>query len=126
MRAQTDPEVKRPLSRAKLITGLEEAFAKCVSKPMRSAQTVPVPDEPDATFLAMPASEEGGKPAVNVLIVTPGNSSRNLPAVNASAKVFDVVTGQSEMAMEGAELTACRTAATSALAATSATWRQGQ
>lgn len=117
MKVFSDAQVKEALPWEGLISQLREAFATGVSQPLRTAHTIPVPGEPDASFLAMPAWEEGGKLAVKILFIAPGNSARNLPAVNASVMVFDAVTGQAEAAMEGGELTARRTAATSALAA---------
>jgi len=117
MKVILDAQVKDLLPWDVLISELREAFSTGVSQPLRTAHTIPVPGEPDASFLAMPAWEEGGKLAVKILFIAPGNSARNLPAVNASVMVFDAVTGQAEAAMEGAELTARRTAATSALAA---------
>ncbi len=117
MKVFSDAQVKDALPWKELILQLRDAFAKGVSQPLRTAHTIPVPGEPDASFLAMPAWEEGGKLAVKILFIAPGNSARNLPAVNASVIVFDAVTGQAEAAMEGGELTARRTAATSALAA---------
>ncbi|SLN73364.1 L-lysine cyclodeaminase [Falsiruegeria litorea R37] len=117
MKVFSDASVAEALPWQALIADLRQAFAQGVSQPLRTAHTIPVPGEPDATFLAMPAWEEGGKLAVKILFIAPGNTGRNLPAVNASVMVFDAVTGQAEAAMEGAELTARRTAATSALAA---------
>lgn len=117
MKLFKDEDVKNALPWARLIDELREAFAKGVTQPLRSAHTVNVPNEPGATFLTMPAWEEGGKLAVKILFIAPGNSTRNMPAVNASVMVYDAVTGQAEAVMEGAELTARRTAATSALAA---------
>lgn len=117
MKLFTDGDVKAALPWPLLISELRDTFAKGVTQPLRSAHPVPVPGEPDATFLAMPAWEEGGKLAVKILFIAPGNASRNLPAVNATVMVFDAVTGQAEAVMEGAELTARRTAATSAMAA---------
>lgn len=117
MRVFSDAQVQEVLPWKELISELKDAFAKGVSLPLRTAHTVPVPGEPDTSFLAMPAWEVGGKLAVKILYIVPGNSARNLPAVNATVLVFDAVTGQVQAAMEGAELTARRTAATSALAA---------
>ena len=117
MKVFSDAQVKKALPWRGLIDELRATFAKGVSQPLRTAHTIPVPGEPDASFLAMPAWEEGGKLAVKILFIAPGNSTRQLPAVNASVMVFDAVTGQVEAAMEGAELTARRTAAASALAA---------
>lgn len=117
MKLFTNQDVKAALPWSPLISELREAFAKGVSQPLRTAHSVPVPGEPDASFLAMPAWEEGGKLAVKILFIAPGNAERGLPAVNASVMVFDAVNGQAEAVMEGAALTARRTAATSAMAA---------
>lgn len=117
MRLFTDKDVRAALPWPRLIDELREAFARGVTQPLRSAYPVPVPDGPNSTFLTMPAWEEGGKLAVKILFIVPSNATRNLPAVNATVVVFDAVTGQAEAVMEGAELTARRTAATSAMAA---------
>jgi ornithine cyclodeaminase len=117
MRVFSDAQVQEVLPWKALISGLKETFAKGISLPLRTAHTVPVPGEPDASFLAMPAWEVGGKLAVKMLYIVPGNSVRGLPTINATVLVFDAVTGQVQAAMEGGELTARRTAATSALAA---------
>lgn len=117
MKLFTDSDVKAALPWHMLIAELKDTFAKGITQPLRTAHPVPVPGEPDATFLAMPAWEEGGKLAVKILFIAPGNAKRDLPAVNATVMVFDAVTGQAEAVMEGAELTARRTAATSAMAA---------
>lgn len=117
MKVISDAQVREALPWEGLISELRQAFVKGVSQPLRTAHAIPVPGEPDAAFLAMPAWEVGGKLAVKTIIIAPGNSARGLPAVNASVMVFDAVTGRAEAAMEGAELTARRTAATSAMAA---------
>jgi ornithine cyclodeaminase len=117
MRLFTDSDVKAALPWDRLIDEIRTAFATGVSQPLRTAHAVPVPGEPDAAFLAMPAWEEGGKLAVKILFIAPGNARRDLPAVNATVMVFDAVTGRAEAVMEGGELTARRTAATSAMAA---------
>lgn len=117
MKMFLDSQMPKALPWKELIEGLRDGFAAGVSQPLRTAHKVPVPGEPDATFLAMPAWQEGGKLAVKMLFIAPGNTRRSLPAVNASIMLFDAVTGRAEAVMEGAELTARRTAATSALAA---------
>ena len=55
MKLFTDSDVKAALPWPRLIDELRDAFAKGVSQPLRSAHQIPVPGEPDATFLAMPA-----------------------------------------------------------------------
>lgn len=117
MKVLSDSHVKHALPWKMLINELRHGFVKGVEQPLRASYTVPVPGEPDASLLIMPAWEEGGKLAVKILFISHGNSIRGMPAVNASVMVFDAVTGLAEATMEGGELTARRTAATSALAA---------
>jgi ornithine cyclodeaminase len=76
-----------------------------------------VPGEPDATVLLMPAWVPGGFAGVKVANVVPGNSERNLPAVSAQYLLSDARTGEMLALVDGGELTARRTAAASALAA---------
>ena len=123
MAALKDPEAKRPLSRAKLVSRPDEVFAKRASRPLRSAWTAPVPGESDAGLLAMPESKESGRPTANPLIAMPEITSWNLSAPSAPARLPVAVTGQPEMATEGADPAACGAAATSKPAAVSATWR---
>ena len=120
----TDPEAMRPLSRAGRVSELERVLARRASRPFRSACTAPVPGETDAPSPAMSATKDGGRPAATCSIAMPEISSRNLSAPIAPAKSLDAATGQSEMAMEGAELAACRAEATSKPAAAPATWRE--
>ena len=110
-------EVRAALPWDALIESLRDAFASGATQPLRTVHTVPVPGEAPASFVAMPAWEAGGKLAVKLVFVTPGNTARNLPSVHSTVLVFNAVSGAAEAVMEGAELTARRTAAASALAA---------
>jgi ornithine cyclodeaminase len=65
----------------------------------------------------MPAWEPGGYAGVKVVNVVPGNSERNLPAISAQYLLSDARTGEMLALIDGGELTARRTAAASALAA---------
>lgn len=117
MRAFDRTDVRDALPWRQLIDGLRETFRTGCVQPLRTVHQVKVPGEPDASFFMMPAWQEGGKLAVKILFICPGNANRDLPAVNGSIVVFDAVTGAPEAILEGSEVTARRTAAASALAA---------
>ncbi|WP_424830112.1 ornithine cyclodeaminase family protein [Ruegeria sp.] len=99
-----------------LIDQMEELFANGLTSPDRHHHTMPMQEEPDATLLLMPAwTETLG--CVKVVTATPGNSARKLPAIAGSVLVFDRTTGEHLALLDGAVLTARRTAAASALGA---------
>ena len=100
----------------RLIHALEEAFRSDVAVPRRAHHQVHVPGSPDATLLMMPAWRSGRFIGVKIATVFPGNTARNLPAVNASYLLIDANTGECVAILDGAELTLRRTAAASALA----------
>ena len=99
-----------------LIDAIEAAFAAGGTAPLRHHHRMTRPGEPDATLLLMPAwgAEFGGVKVVNA---TPGAAARGLPAIAASYLLFDAATGAHLALIDGATLTARRTAAASALAA---------
>src|SRR3546814_17530398 len=66
----------------------------------------------------MPAWISGRYIGVKIANVVPGNTDRALPAVSSSYILSDGRTGEIQAVIEGGELTARRTAAASALAAT--------
>jgi ornithine cyclodeaminase len=76
-----------------------------------------VPGERHATLLLMPAWVPGQYAGVKILSVFPDNAQRSLPAIFGTYLLSSAKTGQMLAAIEGGELTARRTAATSALAA---------
>ncbi|WP_170575933.1 ornithine cyclodeaminase family protein [Ruegeria atlantica] len=101
---------------AALIEQMATLFASGQPCPDRHHHTMPMQDEPDATLLLMPAwTNEVG--CVKVVTATPGNTARKLPAIAGSVLVFDRNTGAHLALLDGATLTARRTAAASALAA---------
>lgn len=77
---------------------------------------MPKPDEDDATLLLMPVWNQAYG-CVKIATVTPGNAGRGLPAVTASVLVFENHSGQHIALLDGATLTARRTAAAAALGA---------
>lgn len=110
-------QVREKLDWESLIGSIYQTARKGCEQPLRTAHTVKVPGEPDATFLMMPAWQSGGKLAVKLAFIAPGNAERDLPAVSASVVTFDARTGEPLSIIDGGEVTARRTAATSALAA---------
>jgi ornithine cyclodeaminase/alanine dehydrogenase-like protein (mu-crystallin family) len=101
-----------------LIAAISQVFAGGATAPQRHHHTMDKSGEPNAVLLLMPAWAKGfGVGGVKIVNVTPGNASRGLPAITASYLVFDEITGEHKAILDGATLTAMRTAAVSALAA---------
>src|SRR5579871_1540576 len=100
-----------------LVSALEAMFRDGCTAPVRHHHTVPVPGGPDATLLLMPAWHAGRYIGIKMVTIFPGNSDRRLPAVAAQYLLLDGDTGAVLAMIDGGELTARRTAATSALAA---------
>jgi len=69
------------------------------------------------TSLVMPAWTPGGHYGVKIVNVAAGNAERGLPALHASYLLHDASTGAPLALIDGDEITARRTAAASALAA---------
>jgi len=110
-------EIKRLLPLDDLIEALRGGFISGCEVPLRHHHTMNIPGEPDATLLLMPAwngTELGGIKLVNV---NPGNADRGMAALSASYLLFDTRTGHHLGILDGGEITARRTVAASALAA---------
>ncbi len=68
-------------------------------------------------LLIMPAWRKSGVLVTKLITAYPGNAARDLPAISGIVAVFDAETGAMLMVIDGRSLTARRTAATAALAA---------
>ena len=96
-----------------LIAALERQFVEGCEVPARHVHAVG-----DAlTALVMPAWRPGRYFGLKVVNVAPGNAARGLPGLFATYQLFDATTGAPLALIDGGELTARRTAAASALAA---------
>ena len=109
--------VREALAWKSLVEALRELFRKGCEAPVRHHHDVMVPGEPDATLLLMPAWVSGEYLGVKVANVFPGNAGRGMPAISASYLLASGRTGEMLAIIDGGELTARRTAAASALAA---------
>ena len=110
-------EVRTLLPWGPLIEAVREMFRAGCEMPVRHHHTVEVPGDPDATLLLMPAWLPGEYLGVKMATIFPGNTAREQDAVAASYILMDGRSGETLAIIDGGELTARRTAATSVLAA---------
>lgn len=101
----------------RLLPALEAMFREGCTAPVRHAHTIPVPGAADGILLLMPAWQSGSYLGIKLVTVFPGNAALHLPAVSAGYILMSGKTGNVLAMIDGEELTAKRTAATSALAA---------
>ena len=100
-----------------LVGAIRETFRAGCEMPAKHEHFVQAAGEPDGKLLLMPAWTVGGHIAVKVANVFPGNAARGIPSVNAVVLLMDARTGAVLALIDGGEVTARRTAASSALAA---------
>jgi ornithine cyclodeaminase len=117
MRSFDAEAVRSRLGWPRILAALEETLRAEVEAPLRAHHRVPVPGQPDATLLAMPAWRRGRRLGVKLVTVFPGNADRGRRAVAAVYVLFDAVDGTPIAILDGEELTARRTAGASAYAA---------
>ncbi|NPX96657.1 ornithine cyclodeaminase family protein, partial [Pseudomonas aeruginosa] len=113
LRFFSNAEVAERLSYPQLIEALRIGLAKPCSAPLRSCHALPA----QASLLQMPVWQAGAGIGVKLVTVFPGNGARGLPAVAAVFALFDGEDGRPLALLEASELTARRTACSSALAA---------
>jgi ornithine cyclodeaminase/alanine dehydrogenase-like protein (mu-crystallin family) len=94
------------------IDALERAFAQLDADalPLRSHLEVP-----GGELLVMPAHGQGGV-GVKLVTISPGNAERGLPLIHGVFVLFSSQTLQADAILDGAALTALRTAAVSGVA----------
>ena len=103
----------RALEFPALIAALERMFITGCEVPARHVHAV----GDTLTALLMPAWQPGRYFGLKVVNVASGNAARGLPGLFATYQLFDANTGTPLALIDGGELTARRTAAASALAA---------
>lgn len=103
---------------ARLVPALAAMFASgCIVPPRQVHEIGMTAGGTGFTSLVMPAWLEGRYYGVKVVNIAPGNAARGLAGLHASYLLHDATTGVPLALVDGDELTARRTAATSALAA---------
>lgn len=100
-----------------LIEALRQMFRSGCETPPRQHYTIPVQGAGDGTLLLMPAWQAGRHIGVKVATIFPGNEARHHPSLLGTYLLLDGSTGRPLAALDAAGLTARRTAAASALAA---------
>ncbi len=117
MRIVSAADVEAALDFASLVERLRQAFRRDIVVPLRHHHTVETPQGVDATLLLMPAWQTGRHIGIKMVTIFPGNAERGLPAVMGAYLLLDGETGSPLAMIDGPMLTARRTAAASALAA---------
>jgi len=118
MRVISKEEVIERLPYKELIEALRDMFASGAVAPLRHHHTMTTDEGPDSTLLLMPSwASSSGFGGVKLVNVNPTNREIGLPSISASYLLFDQKTGQHLCLMDASEMTARRTAAASALAA---------
>jgi ornithine cyclodeaminase len=113
MRVVAGDELRARLSMTAAIDALDAAFARedpSLTSPLRTTLATPA-----GTLLSMPAAGEAGV-GVKLVTLSEFNPQRGLPFTQAVYVLFDGMTQAPEAVIDGAELTALRTAAVSGLA----------
>ncbi|MDP1900131.1 MAG: ornithine cyclodeaminase family protein [Rubrivivax sp.] len=113
----TAADLRARLPMAALVQALREAFISGCEVPLRHSHAL----GGAGTLLLMPAWPRAGSSGrhfgVKAVTIFPGNGALGLPGVHAVYALFDARTGVPVALLDGSELTARRTAAASALAA---------
>ncbi len=117
MRVYDAAQTEAALPFDRLIAALRQRFAQGCVVPPRHAHTIVRADGPPLTSLIMPAWVPGGSYGVKVVNVAPGNAALGLPGLHATYLLHDATTGVPVALLDGDAITARRTAAASALAA---------
>ncbi|MEN3150962.1 ornithine cyclodeaminase family protein [Neorhizobium sp. IRAMC:178] len=112
-----EAQTRDALPFAELIAAIEAMFRSECVMPVRHHHEMEVPGEANAVMLLMPAWVPGDHIGVKILNLFPDNHLRSLSTIFGSYLLSSGKTGEMLAIVEGGELTARRTAATSALAA---------
>jgi ornithine cyclodeaminase/alanine dehydrogenase-like protein (mu-crystallin family) len=121
MRVISAAEIDQILTFPVLVEALRQGFASDITVPLRHHHAIERAGSATATHLLMSAwtNDAAGKSFLGTKIVNvfPDNGKRGLPSIYGIYLLMSGQTGETLAAMDGTRLTAWRTAATSALAA---------
>ena len=119
MRIVTADDISRVLTYPALTDALEAAFRADIEAPPRHAHMIPQPTGSDAKLLLMPAWTTSGERLLGCKVVSvfPDNARSGKPSVSGSYLLMSGDSGETLAVMDGAAITAWRTACASALAA---------
>ena len=117
MRFYDAETIRAALPWPRIIDALRGALRSDVHAPLRVRHSIAVPGQASGSLLMMPAWRKGGRLGVKLVTVFPGNADRGARSVGAVYILFDASDGRPLALFEGEEITARRTAAASALAA---------
>ena len=101
----------------RLIPALRERFAQGCEVPLRHSHLIAGASDGALTSLIMPAWVPGRYYGVKTVNIATGNARFGLPGLHSTYLLYDAVTGVPLAWMDGDQITARRTAAASALAA---------
>lgn len=107
----------RQLAFPGLIEALRRMFVEGCEVPLRHSHRIDGPDGPAGDVLIMPAWRAGRRLGIKTVTIFPGNRAHAAPALHSMYTLFDASTGVPLAQIDGDALTARRTAAASALAA---------
>ena len=113
----TADATRRALPFAALIETLRRAFVVGAEVPQRHVHRIATESGESGTLLVMPAWRTGHRLGIKTVAVFPGNAGRGLPALHSTYLLHDASSGVALALIDGDEITARRTAAASALAA---------
>jgi len=121
LRIVTADDIAATLTYPRLIEALHAAFTSSITAPARHHHTLPQPGR-DATLLLMPAWKTDGAPderflGCKIVTVFPDNAATGDPSLHGNYLLMSGATGAPLALMDARALTAWRTAAASALAA---------
>jgi ornithine cyclodeaminase len=100
-----------------LIEALRRLFAAGCEVPLRHTHKIATPSSVDATLLIMPAWRPGKRLGIKTIAIHPGNAALGKPGLHAAYLLLDASNGETLALIDGNVITAHRTAAASALAA---------
>ena len=110
-------ETRAALPFDRLIEALKRMFVEGCEVPLRHTHTLTADDGSQGTVLIMPAWRADRYLGIKTINIFPGNAARGLPGLFATYVLYDARTGEPLAQIDGNEITARRTVAASALAA---------